>query len=412
MFKRTSLRKLSAKFLLVLSGLVIGLMLAEGVGHILGPPYEQGDLLNRNHQCDRSVGWRGIPHASVELSYGYDHQVTWNAEGMHDGEHTRQKPADVFRILMLGDSMIEAVAVEEKLTSQQILEDTLNANAPPNLKFEVLSAGMMAWGPGQELTYFRSAGQFYQPDLVLAVWFPANDLSDIVPDHIATVGPEGGIHCYAPYFAICDGVFDPNPWYSAPGISKTWETCSAGKKIVANALNFAYYYSRLYQRLAPAMTTIFNKVEFAHPYAPWLDSGENDRGLGYAYQLTTDVYTQLAREADQQGAATAFVIAPVSQAVDFEAYPEVRARVVAETPVLGQADPTLPNKTFIRLMADKGFPVLDMHHQFVAHLQAGGPILNWPNDNHWNVLGNQMAGETIAHWLIEQGLVPNNTNGD
>jgi hypothetical protein len=53
-----------------------------------------------------------------------------------------------------------------------------------------------------------------------------------------------------------------------------------------------------------------------------------------------------------------------------------------------------------------------MHHQFVAHLQAGGPILNWPNDNHWNVLGNQMAGETIAHWLIEQGLVPNNTNGD
>ncbi|MDM8529374.1 hypothetical protein QUF58_14360, partial [Anaerolineales bacterium HSG24] len=392
---------------------ILACVLAELFARLLGTPYDIGDEAHRTHQCDLRVGWRGVPDASVTIDWeNYEHQFVLNSQGMHDKNHPLKKGEHVFRILMLGDSMVEALEVAENETSHQVLEDTLNAKTSADIAFEVINAGVFAWGPPQALEYYRVEGKTYKPDLVLAVWFPGNDLLDVLPDHIMTSGPDGGVHCFAPYFAICDGQFDPTTRFTAPGISPSWQQCSTHRKILTNTLNSIYYYSRLYQHLAALLIKVYEKDAFStNLYAPWLDYERNDDVLNQAYQLTTGVYSQLSSEANQAGAETALIIAPINEAVNFDVNPEFRAFMIEREPILKNGNSQLPNLVFTELMEAKGVPVLDLHPAFVSHMKNGGKSIYWSNTAiHWNILGNKLAGEQIAHWLIEQELVPASQN--
>ncbi|NJO00077.1 MAG: SGNH/GDSL hydrolase family protein, partial [Anaerolineales bacterium] len=298
---------------LIVAGLVFGLGVAEIAARQLDPPYQGGDL----HQCDRMLGWKGWPGITMTVETdGYQHQVSWNADGFHDVEHTLAKPDGVFRILVLGDSFVEASEVSVEQTSFFVLQETLNAQAPPGLKFEVISGGMRAWGPPQELIYFRARGQHYQPDLVLVMWLPANDLTDVLPNKRLT---GSGINCYFPNFNICHDQFDPEPWFSAPGIPLLKGECPPGRKLWGDWLNWLYQHSRLYQQLEPVIERGFERPLFYSPYATWLEEALADPTVQYAYRMTDYIFQQLANEARQTGASTALVIVPFDVAVQAEA---------------------------------------------------------------------------------------------
>ena len=400
-----------AKGSLIVLGIIMALTLAEVVARQLGPPYEPGDEAHRSHQCDPLLGWRGLPNSALSVSYhDYQHEFVLNSRGMHDRERPLEKETGVFRILVMGDSMVEALEVNQSETSTQILEDRLNAQASNGLIFEVINAGVFAWGPPQPLVYFRTEGRLYQPDLIIAVWFPRNDLLDVLPDHVTTAGPEGGTHCFAPYFVMCDDQFDPRAWYTAPGITSTSQTCSTIKYMLTKWLNGIYNNSRLYQRLTALLLQVYVKDTFAtHLYAPWLDFERQDSTLNHIYALTTGIYAQLATEARQLDTETVVVIAPINEAVDFEVNPARRAAMVATEPILEGSDPTLPHKVLTESLAAKGVPVLDLQPYFVEHVKAGGEPVYWSDTAiHWNVAGNRLAGESMARWLIEQNLVPSN----
>lgn len=389
---------------LIVVGLIFGLGVAEIAARQLGPPYPGGDEL---HRCDRLLGWKGHPNTSALVNTdGYQHTVYWNSDGMHDQDHPQEKPAHVFRILILGDSFGEAQQVAEEQTNHHVLEETLNSLGPANVKFEVISGAIRAWGPAQELIYFRSIGQYYQPDLVVLLWLPANDLTNVLPYDRLTGAK--GTNCYVPYFAMCDGQFDSEPWFPAPGFAPTWRKCSAIEKNTSNLLNYLYHHSRLYQQLEPILTRHSYRIDYGNPYVPWLSDAGNDEALVYAYQLTDEILNRLSVEAKQIGAKTAIVIVPFNVAL----YGEIEAsfQKAIEQTIKGttglNADPTLPNRKLADLMRQRNLPVLDLHPIFVQDLRARGEALYWPKDPHWTVAGNRLAGETIAHWLIEQGLVP------
>ena len=135
MMQRRLVAKAAAMGMLVIAGAVVALALAELGARLLPTPYEYSP----SYHCDRWVGWLGAPGLSlIETIEDYAHQVTRNSRGMHDGEHALFKPEGVFRILVLGDSFVDAREVEEAQTSHQVLEDQLNARAPDGLTFEVI----------------------------------------------------------------------------------------------------------------------------------------------------------------------------------------------------------------------------------------------------------------------------------
>ncbi|WP_422928306.1 SGNH/GDSL hydrolase family protein [Singulisphaera sp. PoT] len=95
---------------------------------------------------------------------------TTNSFGMRDREYTVEKPAETYRIAVLGSSMDMGWGVGTESTYVNQLEDWLNAHAAKrglSRRFEVLNFAVAAYSPEQRLEAFRRKALAFRPDLVL-----------------------------------------------------------------------------------------------------------------------------------------------------------------------------------------------------------------------------------------------------
>jgi len=98
--------------------------------------------------------------------------VSINSQGLRDREYSLEKPSDVYRILLVGDSTTLGWGVPLKETAAKILERELNAqNIPGYRRFEAINAGVGNYDTVQEVTYYETRGRDFHPDLVILVYF-------------------------------------------------------------------------------------------------------------------------------------------------------------------------------------------------------------------------------------------------
>lgn len=106
----------------------------------------------------RKVGWGGA--------------VDGQGHYLCDSPHSLSKPKTTFRVLLLGDSILDCN------TTNQLLQDTIPRLLQEELGagFEIINLAAGGWGNDQELLAYEEAGRQYSPDLVLLFFTPANDL--------------------------------------------------------------------------------------------------------------------------------------------------------------------------------------------------------------------------------------------
>lgn len=132
-----------------------------------------------------SVSFRSIvtPHPSDKIIYDLlpnlnvkfqDVALKTNSCGMRDVEIKADKPANTFRIALLGDSFAFAWGVEAEKSFASRLEDNLNNISRGAPKFEVLNFGVPGYSTFQEVEKFKETGQDFNVDAVL-VYFVQND---------------------------------------------------------------------------------------------------------------------------------------------------------------------------------------------------------------------------------------------
>jgi len=99
--------------------------------------------------------------------------VTYNSMGWRDFEHTVENPDNVTRILVLGDSYMEAYSVH----IEDALPSRLRQLALENDKvIEVINLGVGGYGTLQEYLAFQHHGKQYRPDIVLLGFYLSNDV--------------------------------------------------------------------------------------------------------------------------------------------------------------------------------------------------------------------------------------------
>lgn len=139
------------------------------------------------YQNDPRIGWTLRPDVTTRWDEEGSALVATNSAGMRDVEHTVEKPANVYRIAVLGDSFAEALQVERDQTFWARLEEEL-ASCPSRRgrKIEVLNFGVSSYGTANELLILRDRVFGYSPDLVVTSFFTGNDLQDNHPrlDHL------------------------------------------------------------------------------------------------------------------------------------------------------------------------------------------------------------------------------------
>ncbi|MBN1995714.1 MAG: SGNH/GDSL hydrolase family protein [Anaerolineae bacterium] len=379
------------------------------------PPYNYDensvDVLALNYlTCDPKLGWTGRPdfHGSIESPVFRQH-VTFNSLGMYDTEHPLEKMPQTFRILLLGDSFVQAFQVEEIATMHKVLENYLNNQDHENsLRFEVLSSGIIGWGTGQQLIYYREKGRYFQPDLVLLAFFIGNDFQNNLPGNTATVK---GINCYAPYFAWCGEYLNPNPLIYVPGLSNNLHNnCLAGWRAAIKTMGALYRHSRLYQQLDPFIVArypppAFGANYFTPLYTLYAPDDEIEE-LEYAWQVTLATIGQLQHETMLDDIR--FTVAVISPDEMFELKtlpPFVQEKFFQENPYLSQANINRPNQRLTEFFSSQDIPYIDLLEPILEEQMANDLPFYLEGDRHWTVEGNRAVAKILADWLTENELV-------
>jgi hypothetical protein len=400
--KKSRARQLITGLLLALGSSCIALFVLEGTARLLPPPYQAdtGEI----YACHPTLGWTGRPnyHGIID-DPNFRQELNFNSLGMHDTDHPLQKPADTYRIMLLGDSFVHAIQVAETETAHQVLEDRLNEQARPgDPHYEVISSGVVNWGTNQELIYYREQGRRFQPDLVLLMFYLGNDFQDNLPGNVLTIG---GINCYAPYLAVCAGELQPQPLYYAPGLTRLENRCLPIQRPLISNLGKLYRFSRLYQRIEPLLVANRPRQEFGRAFPRSLAAlylPEEEPELSQAWQITLATLAQLQQEVEADG--TQFAVGLISPEIIIQlgvlstAEQEVFLR---DNPLFANAQIDQPNRRLAEFMTRQHIPFIDLTGPMTEHLAANKTPLYLLGEGHWTVEGNRVAAETIEQWLTK-----------
>ncbi len=130
-------------------------------------------------KLDNILGHRNQPSARVTVtSPEYSTEYVVNEEGMRDeAQHPVPKPANVCRILLLGDSFTWGTGVDYIKTWPVIFEQAVEKQLH---NIEVVKAGVSGYDTRQEVVYLGQLMPEYSPDVVVIAFLP-NDLVTNMP---------------------------------------------------------------------------------------------------------------------------------------------------------------------------------------------------------------------------------------
>ena len=166
--------RLTAKLLLGLAATTATLIAGEVVVQQIHVP----SSLPIAHRIPHPrFGWRSEPGARVIYATSeFRVPVEYNSKGWRDREHNYVKPKGTFRVIVLGDSFMEAYSVPfDRIFAQQLESQMSQRRGAP---VEVINLAVGGYGTLQEYLAFVEEGSKYEPDLVLLGFFTNNDLSD------------------------------------------------------------------------------------------------------------------------------------------------------------------------------------------------------------------------------------------
>jgi len=405
--KNSSGKHIITGTIIAAASICLAILILELGARLLSPPYDPA--VGEFFTCNNTLGWTGTPNfEGIIEDPNFRQELAFNSLGMHDTEHLLKKPPDVFRILLLGDSFIQAVQVSEIETAHQVLENHLNAprqTGQPTV--EVLGSGVINWGTNQQLVFYREQGHLFQPDLVLLAFYIGNDFSDNLPGNAITTG---GFNCYAPYFAVCNGNLNPTPLSYAPGISNLQNTCSSLQRIWINGIGRLFQYSRLYQQIEPFIAANYPRQQFGQTYplaftALYLPSEEAE--LEQAWQITTATIAQLQKEVIADGSRLAVILISPDIIIRLGALSsEEQAVFLNDNSAFAEAQADRPNQLLAESLNGQNIPFIDLTQPMVDHWASQGVPLYLLGEGHWTVEGNRVAAEIISQWLIDNNGLP------
>jgi lysophospholipase L1-like esterase len=172
-------KKIHLQVLLLLFSLIICSLTAEAVLRLFPSLYHglnlytapyriQYDYPKKLFLADKILGHRYQPRFKGFFSgQGYEHiPIQINSMGFRDREYSLNKPAGVFRVLGLGDSITFGAGVKVGDTYLKQLEKLLN-HRKEEVKYEVINAGINRYDNLQELRLLKELAPKLHPDLVV-----------------------------------------------------------------------------------------------------------------------------------------------------------------------------------------------------------------------------------------------------
>jgi len=321
-----------------------------------------------------AMHWPGL----VQYLPQYHETLSFNSAGMRDREHPVEKPEGTFRILLLGDSFIEAaqVAFEESLPS--LLERGLRQRTARQV--EVVSAGVAGWSTDQQLRYLTTYGMKWHPDLVVVAMTLHNDIEENLQEQWHTI--RNGVLVTKPVTRssfLSYQIVRIKAWAAARlQLYQLWRRVRHGAVMRQAGVRLAEHTVELFREPAPEPIV---------------------RG----WALTGLLLGQVRSVVEGGGGKLAVVLLPLR----FQLTDSLFSRFLANGGLHPPPVLDTPQREATRLASGLGIPVIDLLPTFRQWVADGGasPYLEW--DGHWNQIGHRLAAERVVSGLLERGLLRN-----
>jgi hypothetical protein len=340
---------------------------------------------------ERPYGWLHVPN--MEGRYFDEHgefSVTAkiSTQGLRDVDHAFEKPAGVFRILLLGDSYMEGMQVEQDQIFARTLEKKLNDGGR---RVEVINACAAGWGTDNELIYLREVGFRFSPDLVLLAFTTANDvrnnsmvLNPRAPEPhpgktMFTLSPEGSLVTHE--MPVAPPIFAEVPWWRRSRV------------LIFLANRIGGFAPRPADDTAPAPSQIPIDLLVCNP--------EPSAELKEAWAVTNALLREVRRETESHGARFAMFLVNGPWAHVSEWW---KLMTMWDHSAQERWNPRQPNRVFAEFNREWKADALDLLDSFDA-AQGAGPLY-FRNDPHWTPAGHRIAADAVASFLVESKLVP------
>jgi hypothetical protein len=390
---------IAARLLLVLLAVAIPLVGLEIALRLGGPflpgNYDTGAYLVRDpryghYHSANYDGWIKRDEYTVE--------VRTNAERQRGPAVPLQKPPNTFRILVLGDSFVEAVQVAERERFLTRLGELLNADGGP-IHYELIDGGCGGWGTVQEYLYLQDQGPRYQPDLVLLAFFVGND----VANNSAAIELDGNLElALKPYVERRPNgdldLIEPHPPALTAGerVGFALREHSALYNVVESGVLQKWSLDDLWAnwRDVDAQVELLDRA--TDVYAIKLDPRWRE-----AWSLTDSLLGRVDAEAARQGARFGLMLIPTRAQVIPAAWQSAAGPARPDRPL----DPLFPNTMLGGIANRLSAPLLDLTPSFRDAARGSGPLY-YAHDQHWTAAGHDLAAHEMADWLKASALLP------
>jgi hypothetical protein len=373
-------------------GLLVGLLAVEIVLRLLGPrlPVVHSLTSIATFQTYHPIyGFFHRPGASGWIETPeFTSNVSFNSRGLRDREFDLAKPAGGFRVLVLGDSVVEGAQVPAEDTVSRRLESIL-AEGAPGRAVSAINAGNAGFGTAQELLFLEHDGTAYQPDVVVLVYFVDNDL----PDNGYRVARERKLDTSRRPFFVPDGRggITLQPGLAPPpdrfAVVRPLLRQSATYNLVENFLLWSEAREQEQAQIGKNRPTYL-----VDPPDEWDE----------AWWVTEQILGRARDSAHAAGAELVVVAAPSIFQVDADAW---RWLVGGDTRERNQYEQDVPNRRLAQIADRQGLRFLELLPT-IRQAQAGGAQLYFPADGHWTSAGHAFAARQIAEYLTAAGLAP------
>jgi lysophospholipase L1-like esterase len=200
---------LRPKLLLLVLGTLVGLLLAEAAVRLLGfgPPPAPRRVVHAGQSKEWCCGPlielgptnRFEPGSTFAHCYSggsrgdFDAQgcvpYRINAHGYRGASYAREKPAEAYRIVLLGDSFTFGEGTPEGLIYPTLLGEALRARRADGRRIEVINLGIPGDGVEGAIATYRDSARRLGPDWVVFQW-NTNDFPspEVRADHLLLIG--------------------------------------------------------------------------------------------------------------------------------------------------------------------------------------------------------------------------------
>lgn len=294
-----------------------------------------------------------------------------NALGFNDRERTIENPDERFRIVVVGDSYVEAFHVHQGRSFARKLEDLLNQGDD---RFEVIPLGRGGIGQEEEGRILQEVGFRFEPHLVILL-FVSNDLYDNDPE------------LNEDYKRFV------RKWSAAPRVPRAlfFPGLLADRLLTARLHGLVARYGYVIDEELATATIRPDFLAFIEPTPPKIL-----RALKKTEQALDDMLEQVrARNAH-------FVLAARPNLL-------TRKALLRSHPALKSFNVDVESLTrwLQGYSESRSVPFLDLKPHFRAHLEAGGEPLVWKHDGHWNEAGHRLTAEVLHQFLVESEVLEN-----